>query len=336
MTETTAWSRKSSKPANGPQLTRQLLAFSRHQVFRPQVLNLNAILSDSEKMLRRLIGEDVELKTIKDPMLGNIKADPSQVEQVLLNLAVNARDAMPRGGRIVLTTENVELTAKQLPGKHENGPGLYVLLTVSDDGCGMDKAIQSRIFEPFFTTKGANGTGLGLATVFGIVKQSQGKIEVISEPEQGATFKIYLPRVAESLSPTRSPSLVPESLRGSETILLAEDESSVRTLTRHLLQANGYSVLEAANGTEAIRIFEKQGDSIDLLITDVVMPLMSGRELAEQLAGSWPNTKLLYVTGYTDDAVVHYGVHHDQTHFLQKPFSPAGLALKVREVLNAS
>ena len=316
-------------------LTRQLLAFSRHQVLLPQVLNLNAILADSEKMLRRLIGADVDVKTIKDPALGNIKADPSQVEQVLLNLAVNARDAMPSGGRLVLRTENVELSAEQLSGNHENTPGPYVLLTVTDSGCGMDRTTQAKIFEPFFTTKGAKGTGLGLATVFGIVKQSHGMIEVGSEPGQGTTFKIYLPRVVEAISRSKCPSIVPESLRGSETILLAEDDAGVRTLARHLLQANGYTVLEASNGAEAIRMFEKEGDTIALLITDVVMPNMSGRELAEQLVVRWPNTKLLYVSGYTEDAVVHYGVFHDQTHFLQKPFNPAGLALKVREVLNA-
>jgi CheY-like chemotaxis protein len=286
-------------------------------------------------MLRRLIGEDVVVKAIKEPALGNIKADPSQMEQVLLNLAVNARDAMPRGGKIVFNTENVELTAEQLAGNHDNVPGPYVLLMVSDNGRGMDKATLSRIFEPFFTTKGAQGTGLGLATVFGIVKQSHGIIDVVSAPGQGTTFKIYLPRVGEAISPMKCPSNVPESLRGSETIMLAEDDAGVRTLTRHLLQANGYSVLEAANGAEAIRMFEKEGDTIALLIADVVMPNMSGRELAEKLEERWPNTKLLYVSGYTEDAVVHYGVCHDQTHFLQKPFNPAGLALKVREVLNA-
>lgn len=316
-------------------LTRQLLAFSRQQVVCPQVLNLNALLADSEKMLRRLIGEDLELKTIKDPALGNIKADPGQLEQVLLNLAVNARDAMPHGGKVTLSTQNVDLGAEQLLGHSDNSPGPYVLLTFGDNGCGMDRSTLARIFEPFFTTKGTKGTGLGLATVFGIVKQSQGKIEVASEPGRGATFKIYLPCVSEPISSAYCPPNVPVSLRGSETILVAEDEEGVRTLTRHVLEENGYTVLVATSGAEAIRICEKLGDTIDVLLADVVMPGMSGRELADQLIVRWPDIKLLYVSGYTDDAVIRYGVHHDLTHFLQKPFSPLGLALKVREVLNA-
>jgi PAS domain S-box-containing protein len=317
-------------------LTRQLLLFSRQQVLCPQVLNLNTVLADSEKMLRRLIGEDIELKVIKAPSLDNVKADPGQVEQVLLNLAVNARDAMPRGGQLILSTHNVRLTAEELLGYPDNQPGPHVLLTVSDNGSGMDRAIQSRIFEPFFTTKGTKGTGLGLATVFGIVKQLQGKIEVHSEPDRGTTFKIYLPRVTEPLSPS-SIREVPacECPRGSETILLAEDEEGVRTLARQILQANGFTVLEAADGAQAIHIFEEQGNEIDLLITDVVMPRMSGRELADQLVQKRPDIKVLYLSGYTDDAVVLHGVFHDQTHFLQKPFNPAGFALKVREVLNA-
>jgi CheY-like chemotaxis protein len=213
--------------------------------------------------------------------------------------------------------------------------GAYVLLTVSDTGCGMDKSVQAKIFEPFFTTKGTEGTGLGLATVFGIVQQSSGIIAVISEPGQGATFKIYLPCVAEAVSIPKSRSNVSESLRGSETILLVEDEEGVRTLARIFLQANGYTVLEADNGEAAIRIFEKQGESIDLLITDVVMPRMSGRELTDRLVARRPELKVLYLSGYTNDAVLRHGVSHDQTHFLQKPFSPVNLALKVREALNA-
>jgi two-component system, cell cycle sensor histidine kinase and response regulator CckA len=257
------------------------------------------------------------------------------VEQVILNLAVNARDAMPSGGKLIFSTANVDLIAEQLLGHPESKPGPYVLLAVSDNGCGMSKSTQARIFEPFFTTKGTKGTGLGLATVFGIVKQSRGKIEVVSEPGHGTTFRIFFPQVAESVSSALCPPRVPESLRGSETILLAEDEEGVRTLTRHLLQENGYTVLEAPSGAEAIRICEIQGNMIDLLITDVVMPRMSGRELADQLIVKWPEIKVLYVSGYTDDAIIQHGVFHDQTRFLQKPFSPAGLALKVREVLNA-
>ena len=316
-------------------LTGQLLAFSRQQVVRPQVLNLNALVAASEKMLRRLLGEDLELKTIKDPALGNIKADPGQVEQVLLNLAVNARDAMPQGGKVCLTTRNVDLDAEQLLGHPDNLPGPYVLLAISDNGCGMSKATLARIFEPFFTTKGAQGTGLGLATVFGIVKQSHGVIKVVSEPGRGATFNVYFPRAFEPIALTMSPSIVPAPLRGSETILLTEDEESVRSLARHILEEGGYTVLEASSGSEAMRICEKQGPTIDMLVTDVVMPRMSGLELVNQLAERWPEIKVLYMSGYTDDAVINYGIRHDATHFLQKPFDPEELALKVREVLNS-
>jgi CheY-like chemotaxis protein len=209
------------------------------------------------------------------------------------------------------------------------------LLTVSDNGCGMDKSVQAKIFEPFFTTKGTEGTGLGLATVFGIVQQSHGKIEVVSEPGHGATFKIYLPSVLELISSPTSHSAVPESLRGSETILLVEDDAAVRNLASFFLQANGYTILGAGNGDAAIRVFEKQGDTIDMLITDVVMPGISGRELADQLVAKRPDLRVLYLSGYTNDAVLRHGVSHDQAHFLQKPFSPMSLALKVRETLNA-
>jgi len=314
-------------------LTRQLLTFSRQQVLCPQVLNLNTALAQSEKMLRRLIGEDIDLRTTMDPGLGNVRADPGQIEQVLLNLAVNARDAMPRGGKISIDIRNVDLTDAE--SSAETPPGPYVRLSVSDSGCGMDRATKSRIFEPFFTTKGTKGTGLGLATVFGIVKQSQGTIEVISEPGQGATFRLYFPRVADPLSLPSVPAQVPDSLHGTETILLAEDEDGVRSLIRHLLKSNGYTVLDAANGADAVRLFEQHGKSIDLLITDVVMPRMSGRQLADHVALLRPGIKVLYLSGYTDDAVVRHGVFHDQTFFLQKPFNPNTLARKVREVLEA-
>ncbi len=316
-------------------LTRQLLAFSRKQVLEPKVLNLNAIVTDTTKMLQRLIGEDVDLDAILGPGLGRVRADPGQIEQVLINLAVNARDAMPKGGKLTIETANVELDETYAQAHADVRPGRYVLLAMTDTGCGMDEATKARIFEPFFTTKGpGKGTGLGLAMVYGVVKQSEGHLAVYSEPEHGTTFKIYLPVIEKIPSSGKSQPGLKLAQQGNETILLAEDEPAVRVLTRHVLQMHGYTVLEASQGENALRIAEACKDTIHLLVTDVVMPVMSGRQLAERLTAVRPGVKVLYLSGYTDDAVVRHGVLEAEAAFLQKPFTPAGLAQKVREVLD--
>jgi len=314
-------------------LTRQLLAFSRKQVLQPKVLELNSLVTEVSKMLRRLIGEDIEFIMLLRPEAGRISADPGQIEQVLMNLVVNARDAIPQGGKIIIETGNVELHRDSADLHREVEPGDYVLLTVSDSGRGMDEGTRKRIFEPFFTTKEVGkGTGLGLSTVYGIVKQSGGNIFVYSEVGRGTTFKIYFPRVKEEAAsqPTAQRAQLP---RGSETILLVEDEAMVRKLARTILEENGYEVLEAANGNEAI-IREQHAGEIHLMVTDVVMPLMSGRELAERVRERRHGIKVLYMSGYTDDAIVHHGVLEAGTHFLEKPFTPDALAWKVREVLD--
>jgi two-component system cell cycle sensor histidine kinase/response regulator CckA len=318
-------------------LTRQLLAFSRKQVLQPKVLDLNAVISELEKMLRRLIGEDVELRTALESGLGSIKADPGQIEQVIMNLAVNARDAMPAGGKLLIETENVSLS-EEYAGQHiAVTPGSYVMLAVSDTGTGMDEKTKARIFEPFFTTKElGKGTGLGLSTVYGIVKQSGGSLWVYSEVGRGTTFKVYLPRVDENAQEYRQATDTGEVLQGTETILLAEDEEIVRTLAREILESYGYQVLEAANGGAALLICERHTGAIDLLITDVIMPEMSGRELSERLSQLRPAMKVLYMSGYTDDAIIHQGVLDTGANFIQKPFSPDALAQKVREVLDKS
>ena len=311
-------------------LTRQLLAFSRQQVLSPRVLDLNAVVTDAEKMLNRIIGEDVHLSTALMPGLRAVRADLGQIEQVLLNLAINARDAMPQGGRLTIETRNVELDSGMIKGSH-------VLLAISDTGCGMTEEVKTRIFEPFFTTKDAGkGTGLGLATVFGIVKQSGGHIEVYSEVGLGTTFKVYLPRVESMPGGPKSTIGIRTPPRGTETVLLVEDEDGVRLLTRNVLRECGYTVIEAANGKEAMREAEGYPDSLQLLVTDVVMPGIGGRILAEQLSATRPHLKVLFLSGYTDDAVVRHGILHDQVHFLQKPFTPVSLALKVREVLDGA
>jgi signal transduction histidine kinase/CheY-like chemotaxis protein len=316
-------------------LTRQLLAFSRKQVLEPKVLDLNAVVTDTAKMLRRLLGEDIDLKTVLDPGLGRVKADPGQIEQVLMNLAVNARDAMPLGGNLTIETANADLDETHTRGYPELRPGSYVVLAVSDTGIGMDEATRARIFEPFFTTKGpGQGTGLGLATVYGIVKQSNGQVDVSSEPGQGTTFKIHLPVVEEVIAPGKSQPAPNAPLRGNETILLAEDEPALRALTRHILQLHGYTVLEATPSDRALRIAEDYTGTIHLLVTDVVMPVMSGRQLAERLAAIRPGVKVLYLSGYADDAVIRHGILQAETAFLQKPFTPSSLAAKVREVLD--
>ena len=317
-------------------LTRQLLAFSRQQVLERKVLDLNSLIADVGKMLHRLIGEDIALVTVLDPGLRRVWADAGQLEQVVMNLAVNARDAMPRGGKLTIETANVELDEAYARKHVTVRPGSFVMLAVSDSGTGMDLETLSKIFEPFFTTKETGkGTGLGLSTVYGIVKQSGGHVWVYSEPGKGTTFKIYLPPSAEGLSPEHVPLVGTLSLRGSETVLLVEDEQSVRALTRVILENHGYTVLEAASGEKALKIVRDFDGPIHLVLTDVVMPSMGGSTLVSHVETLRPGIKVLYMSGYTDDAVVRHG-HLDQGRaFLQKPFTPEGLARKVREALRS-
>jgi PAS domain S-box-containing protein len=317
-------------------LTRQLLAFSRRQILDPKVLDLNSLIRDTEKMLHRMIGEDIELITLLSEDLGRVKIDPGQIEQVIFNLAVNARDAMPSGGKLTIETANVESDEDYAHAHVGVIPGHYVRLSVSDTGVGMSREVQEKAFDPFFTTKDkGKGTGLGLSTVYGIVMQSGGKIWVYSEPRHGTTFKIYFPTIEgelDALNGKREPDSFPG---GSETVLLVEDEPSVRDLANRLLKQQGYRVLEAANGEEALRLIqENAGEKIHLLLTDVVLPQMGGKELAGQLKIFRPDLKILYTSGYTDYAIVHHGVLEPGTHFLQKPFSLKTLSQKVREVLD--
>jgi len=317
-------------------LTRQLLAFSRQQVIAPTVLNPNDVVATVDKLLRRLLGEDVELRVVLASDLAAVKVDPSQLEQVVLNLAVNARDAMPNGGKLTIETQNVELNQEYVRGHLSAQPGSYVMLAVSDTGVGMDAATQARIFEPFFTTKEkGKGTGLGLATVYGIVKQSGGWIWVYSEPGHGTTFKVYFPRVAEVAAPAAPTPAPPASVRGSETVLLVEDEEMILKLVHKVLQANGYTVLVAASGGDAERVAGQHDGPIHLLMTDVVLPGLNGREVARRLEATRPGIRVLYLSGYTDDAIVHHGVLEPGVAFLQKPFSPTVLGRKVREVLDS-
>ncbi len=315
-------------------LTRQLLAFSRKQVLRPQVLDLNVVVGSLEKMLRRLVGEDIEIKTALKSDLGHVKADAGQIEQVIMNLVVNARDAMPRGGKMTIETDNVELDNAYARARVAVTPGPYVMLAVSDTGIGMDADTQSHVFEPFFTTKEKDkGTGLGLATVYGIIKQSGGNIWVYSEPGRGATFKIYLPRVEEAVEATMSERAAQKLPRATQTVLLVEDEAAVRALVRNVLVSSGYTVLEATAGQEALQVSEQHQGPIHLLLTDVIMPGMGGRELTERLGSTRPEMKVVYMSGYTDDAIVHHGVLDAGTAFLQKPFTPDAVARMVRDVL---
>jgi two-component system cell cycle sensor histidine kinase/response regulator CckA len=316
-------------------LTRQVLAFSRQQVLAPKILDLNDVIVIVSNMLTRVLGEDIELETNLATDLGKVKADPGQIEQVIVNLVVNARDAMPRGGTLTIETSNARLDDADAAAHIGVTPGRHVMIAVSDTGEGMDKTTQSRIFEPFFTTKErGKGTGLGLSTVFGIVQQSGGTIWVYSEPHVGTTFKVYLPRVPDQASPPRVGSARPPQSRGGETVLLVEDDDQVRAVASSILENAGYRVLPAATPAEAFAICAEHGLEIDLLLTDVVMPKMSGRELAEQIVALQASVKVLFMSGYTDDAIVRHGVRDSGVAFLQKPLTPAALTRKVREVLD--
>jgi PAS domain S-box-containing protein len=317
-------------------LTRQLLTFSRKQVLQPKVIDLNEAVSEMEKMLRRVIGEDIDLRTSLQPEPARVKADPGQIEQVLMNLAVNARDAMPDGGKLLIETKNVVLDEDYARLHVDVTPGPHVVLTVKDTGAGMNEETLGRIFEPFFTTKPVGwGTGLGLSTVYGIVRQAGGSIHVESAVGEGTTFNIYLKRVDELLDDRRGAEDA-VSLRGAETILLAEDDEMVRDLTSAILRASGYRVLEAANGGAALMICERHEEEIHLLLTDVIMPEMNGRELAQRLLDLRPSMQVLYMSGYTADAIAHHGVLDSNFPLLQKPFTPAALAHKVRSVLGTA
>jgi two-component system cell cycle sensor histidine kinase/response regulator CckA len=318
-------------------LTRQLLAFSRKQIVQPKVQDLNKLLTGIEKMLVRLIGEDIEILMIPESALWKVEIDPGQMEQVIMNLAVNSRDAMPNGGKLTIETVNMDLDENYFTdhGIVEKHPGSYVVLTVSDTGIGMDKETQEHIFDPFYTTKEkGRGTGLGLSTIYGIIKQNNGFIWVYSEPGQGSTFKIYLPKVKGDVKGEEKEQTPVIKLDGSETVLIVEDDDSLRKLAQKSLQPHGYRVLAAENGEDALRVSKEHEGPIDLLITDVVMPKMGGKEVAERLQPLYPQMKTIYMSGYTDDSIVHRGVLAPGLNFIEKPFSPEGLARKVREVLN--
>jgi signal transduction histidine kinase/ActR/RegA family two-component response regulator len=317
-------------------LTRQLLAFSRKQVLQPKVLNLNDVVVETNKMLRRLIGEDIDLLTVLEPSLGQVKADPGQIDQVLINLCVNARDAMPRGGKLIIETANIYVDEEYARRHLSVRPGWYVMLVVTDSGCGMDAPTQERIFEPFFTTKEVGkGTGLGLSTVYGIVKQSGGNVWVYSEVGRGTTFKIYLPRTDQVAEQLDAGNAHDEPPAGTETVLLVEDEEMVRRMAHEILLMNGYQVLESSHGAEALDTCREHRGPIHLMLTDVVMPRMSGRELAEHAATLRPEMRVLYMSGYTDDSIVHHGVLDEGMAFIEKPFTPNSLAHKVRAALDS-
>lgn len=315
-------------------MTSQLLAFSSKQMLEPRVLDLNEVVQRVQGMLRRLIGEHIELEAVLNTDTGQVRADPGQLEQILMNLVLNARDAMPQGGKLTIETTEVRLGEDYVRDHIDAEPGPYVMLTVSDTGCGMDEETQSHIFEPFFTTKEADlGTGLGLSTVFGVVKQSKGRISVSSEPGRGTTFRIYLPSVPDRPEAEEARQAQPETLRGTETVLLVEDEETVRRAVRDVLQRSGYKVLVASNAGEALLISEQHTGFIHLLLTDVVMPRMSGPDLVERLDPWHPEMKVLYVSGYTDNAIAEHGVPDLEVALLQKPFSVESLLQKMRQVL---
>jgi PAS domain S-box-containing protein len=326
--------RKAGKRA--AELTRQLLMFSRQQVLAPKVLDLNEVLASMDKMLQRLLGADVDLVSLPAPRLGRVRVDPSSIEQVIMNLAVNARDAMPTGGKLTMETGNVVLDDAYAREHLGVKPGPHVMLAVSDTGTGIDKPTLARIFEPFFTTKAAGkGTGLGLSTVFGIAQQSGGSVRVYSEPGSGTTFKLYLPRVTDAVDAVDASAPLGTS-RGSETILLVEDDDQVRSVAGGILRRSGYHVIDARNAAEALVRSDSHRAVIDLLLSDVVMPQMSGPELAKRLSSTRPAMKVLCMSGYTDDSIVRHGVLAARVAYLQKPFTPGALTTKVREVLGRS
>jgi two-component system, cell cycle sensor histidine kinase and response regulator CckA len=334
LADSTAQIKSAADRASG--ITRQLLAFSRKQVLSPRVINLNDIVLNLDSLLRRLIGEDVEVVTMPSNDLGSVKADPGQIEQVIMNLSLNARDAMPHGGKLTLETANAQLddsySQRHLPAE----PGRYVMLAVTDTGHGMSPETQARIFEPFYTTKEVGkGTGLGLSMVYGIVKQSGGYIWVYSEPDRGTSFKIYLPRVDEPAEGAGAQSRPKNVQRGTETVLLVEDDPQLRQLSSSVLTHCGYRMLVASSPEEGIEICRANHRDIRLLVTDVVMPRMNGRQLAEQIQQVSPNVKVLYISGYTNNAIVHYGVLDPGLSFLPKPFTLSALVAKVREVLDS-
>jgi two-component system, cell cycle sensor histidine kinase and response regulator CckA len=316
-------------------LTRQLLTFSRQQIIEPKPLDVNNIVKDAERMLQRLIGEDVELVTTLDPLLGQVMADPGQINQDIMNLVVNSRDAMPDGGKLEICTKSVDLDENTVAEHPDAVPGSYVLMTVTDNGIGIDESTLQSVFEPFFTTKGhGKGTGLGLSTVYGIVKQSGGWIEVRSELRQGTSFRIYLPRVEARQATDSAVAAASKALQGSETVLLVEDHDEVRKLTRTILEAYGYYVLEAANGSEALVVEKGHASEIDLLLTDVILPGMNGKSLSERLQVLRPKLKVLFTSGYPAEVIARRGVLERDVAYLPKPFSPEALASKVREVLS--
>jgi signal transduction histidine kinase/ActR/RegA family two-component response regulator len=315
-------------------LTRQLLAFSRKQVLQPRILNLNDIVGDMNKMLQRLIGEDIELRAMLDPNLGKVSADQGQIEQVILNLVVNSRDAMPHGGKLTIETANVFLDHRTVFRNRGLEIGDYVMLAVTDTGVGMTDEVKAHLFEPFFSTKGVGkGTGLGLATCYGIVCQSEGDIRVYTEPGSGTTFKIYLPRAIRKVTEATVPKRSNEMPRGTESVLMVEDDPSVRKLATTVLARCGYRIEEAVNALEALALIDRH-PPFDLVITDVVMPQMSGKQLYLEIMKRVPEVRVLFISGYTDDALAHHGVLDEGLSFLEKPFSPARLAQKVREVLD--
>jgi len=318
-------------------LTGQLLAFGRQQILQPIALDLNAVITGVAQMLKRVVGEDLDLNVVRAPGLWTVKADPGQIEQVLMNLVVNARDAMPTGGKLTIETANVELDSTHA-ANHVGlaGPGRYVRLAVTDTGSGIHPGTRDRIFEPFFTTKEeGKGTGLGLSTVFGIVRQSGGNICVSSQPGEGATFNVYLPQAGPACAASIEAAIETDAEGGSETILVVEDEETVRLLARRILEGCGYRVLDAQSAGDALLLCEKHAGTIDVLLTDVVMPRMSGRELAERLRPLRPDMKVLYMSGYTDDAVTRHGIRNSDVAFLQKPITPHTLTRKLREVIDS-